>query len=479
MGISKEYYRSGLMDDKVLAIADFVDKLKIEGINYKGFGILPKYVMIDPDLSIEAKAIYAYFCSYAGNGDTAFPGRDTITHHLQVNKDTYYKHLRTLINQGYLSVNQEHHKGGKGNGFSRNIYTIISNPKKFIERSKDPKHALIYSRIKFSGIKAVGFGIIPKAVMMDTRLKIKAKAIYAYFCSFTGSGDSAFPKLQNILYHLHISQKTYHKYYKVLLAFNYISVVQRHTDGRLSVNDYYLTDNPDVTNAESKTVSVQVGNFSDTQNVVNSPSITAYQVGNFSDTQKQDTQKQDTQNSDTNINSSNINNSNNTQSINQQKEIDGLSKTEKESIILKELFKEKVFPKWYASDYDRTTIAIHIMTEWEKFYPDGYKDELRQSIYNLFNEALIEMCCSQKVMTLKGCPVTNVNVIEKINLMARFEDGYIDISTFMETALDDYFSSTKEREIINPMAYMKSCIWNAMQIGLVSEYSDLNLNGYM
>lgn len=42
---------------------DFIDELRIEGIKYKGYGVLPKYVMIDPDLTIEAKGIYAYFAA--------------------------------------------------------------------------------------------------------------------------------------------------------------------------------------------------------------------------------------------------------------------------------------------------------------------------------------------------------------------------------------------------------------------------------
>jgi hypothetical protein len=58
------------MGDNVIKL-DFIDELRIEGIKYKGYGVLPKYVMIDPDLTIEAKGIYAYFCSYAGSGNTA------------------------------------------------------------------------------------------------------------------------------------------------------------------------------------------------------------------------------------------------------------------------------------------------------------------------------------------------------------------------------------------------------------------------
>ena len=74
-------------------------------------------------------------------------------------------------------------------------------------------------------MKSLGYGTVPKAVMLDRRLDIQAKGIYVYFCSFTGSGNSAFPKLDNILYHLQISENTYYKYYNQLVKANYIEVV--------------------------------------------------------------------------------------------------------------------------------------------------------------------------------------------------------------------------------------------------------------
>ena len=164
----------------VLSFADFGDQLRIQGVNCKGFGILPKYVMLDPDLTIEAKTIYAYFCSFAGNGNSTFPGRDKILSDLPMSKDAYYKHFRQLTEQGYISVEQEI---GDRAAFGKNIYTLVSNPKKFEEKPEDTKHSLAYSRIRFSGLKAAGFGMIPKAVMLDPRLPVKAKGVYAYFCS--------------------------------------------------------------------------------------------------------------------------------------------------------------------------------------------------------------------------------------------------------------------------------------------------------
>ena len=54
------------------------DKLILEGVMSKGYGTVPKLVMQDLNLSIEAKAIYSYLCSFAGAGKTAFPSVELI-----------------------------------------------------------------------------------------------------------------------------------------------------------------------------------------------------------------------------------------------------------------------------------------------------------------------------------------------------------------------------------------------------------------
>ena len=102
------------------------DILKVEGVDCKGYGKIPKSVMLDTRLTIDAKAIYAYFCSYAGAGETAFPGVEKICHDLGIKKqDTYRKHLKKLIECDYIRVKQIIHENGK---FGSNEYTLISKP---------------------------------------------------------------------------------------------------------------------------------------------------------------------------------------------------------------------------------------------------------------------------------------------------------------------------------------------------------------
>lgn len=232
----------------------WADILEEEGILKRGFGSIPKYAMLDPNLSITAKAIYAYLCACAGNGTSTYPGRDTIVYHLGINKDTYHKYSKELRDSGYISVRKAALQPGQAHKFTHNTYTIESYPKRF---SEDPRYQIpdpdSRETISVKGIRAAGYGMIPRMVMEDQRISAKAKALYAYLAGYTGGGKTAFPEIKKTLYHLHISRNTYFTLMKELVEVNYVEVEQRHENGRLSVNDYYLVPNPSLANAEKKT----------------------------------------------------------------------------------------------------------------------------------------------------------------------------------------------------------------------------------
>lgn len=107
---------------------ELADILRIEGVKAKGYGTIPKAAMTDCDISIEAKAVYAYFCSLSGRGEIVFPGRDKILHNLQISKEAYYKGLKELIEAGYLEVKQERFVVA-GNKFMRNITRLLLDQK--------------------------------------------------------------------------------------------------------------------------------------------------------------------------------------------------------------------------------------------------------------------------------------------------------------------------------------------------------------
>jgi len=121
------------------------DVLKVTGINSKGYGIYPKLVAKDRRLTIEAKAIYAYFCSYAGSGNTAFPPVSKMIYDLNISKTRYYTHFKLLKKYGYIAIEKGRNENGK---FDHNIYIlnteIIETPEtktaETLEESPCPKN---------------------------------------------------------------------------------------------------------------------------------------------------------------------------------------------------------------------------------------------------------------------------------------------------------------------------------------------------
>ncbi len=103
------------------------DKVKLRGIMEQGYGISPKLVMRDKNLSIEAKAIYAYISSFAGNGESAFPKIETACKDLQISKKRFLNHRKNLIDYGYITIEKNRSKGK----FDNNVYiinhTVVSN----------------------------------------------------------------------------------------------------------------------------------------------------------------------------------------------------------------------------------------------------------------------------------------------------------------------------------------------------------------
>nr|WP_285836193.1 DnaD domain protein [Carnobacterium inhibens] len=79
--------------------------------------------MKDKDLTIEAKAIYAYISSYAGNGSSAFPSVSLICGDLDIGENRFHKHKKVLIEKGYIEVKRE--RDGRG-VWGSNVYTINS-----------------------------------------------------------------------------------------------------------------------------------------------------------------------------------------------------------------------------------------------------------------------------------------------------------------------------------------------------------------
>ena len=263
------------------------DIIKIEGIKAKGFGVVPKVVMRDRSLSIAAKAIYAFFCSLAGRGDCVYPGRDTILSSLRISKSSYYDGLHELIEQGYITVEQEN-VGGKGIGFRRNVYTIVAHPKKYANtKGLDAEVADLYNKIMRHGLDIGGYGMIPYAIMSDERIKAPAKAIYAYISCLMGNQEGVDLDPNIIAYDMgmHNLGPLQHMI-KSLRELNLIDVSRIHKDGRFGQNRYYINYTPNVELAQ-KSIGLEVR--SSQKKEAKSPS-------KIQDPEKQDAQKQDDKN---------------------------------------------------------------------------------------------------------------------------------------------------------------------------------------
>lgn len=207
------------------------DELRVIGIDAKGYGRIYKAAMRSKDLHILAKCIYAYLSAYAGSGSTAFPKRDKIVRDLQINKDTLGKYMKQLIEIGFLTMERT----ATGNLYTINTQVPIVEEKPVEAQNED-------SVLVFSSIRSWGYGTVPKLVMLDGRLTAKAKAIYAYFCSFAGAGSVAFPHKKTIMRELGLSEHTYYIHFHQLTALGYVTVKQRKTSGRFDVSEYWLND---------------------------------------------------------------------------------------------------------------------------------------------------------------------------------------------------------------------------------------------
>lgn len=94
-----------------------------------GWGFVAKKVMKDNEVSVGARCLYAYLCTYVDSksGNTnSFPGRNKICFELKISKDTFGKYKKELEAKGYLIVTQQ--KEDKSKKFAHNVYSIESIP---------------------------------------------------------------------------------------------------------------------------------------------------------------------------------------------------------------------------------------------------------------------------------------------------------------------------------------------------------------
>lgn len=89
-----------------------------------GYGMVYQSVMRDRNLSVKAKAVYAYLSCCAGSKNECYPSRRLILNDLCICGDTLDVCIKQLINYGYVEKSQVKEKGK----FSKNLYKINHIP---------------------------------------------------------------------------------------------------------------------------------------------------------------------------------------------------------------------------------------------------------------------------------------------------------------------------------------------------------------
>lgn len=85
-----------------------------------GYGCISRKVMRCKKLSIEAKAIYSYLISFAGDKYECYPKLDMILSELDLGKNRFYKNLKQLIDFGLIKTK----KTKVGNKWDKTLYII-------------------------------------------------------------------------------------------------------------------------------------------------------------------------------------------------------------------------------------------------------------------------------------------------------------------------------------------------------------------
>lgn len=89
-----------------------------------GYGVISQLPMKDRELSFQAKGVYAYLVSCAGNDRQTYPNKETMCYDLGIKKvDTLTKYIRQLQAKGYIKIV----KTKRGNLKYKNVYIIAAD----------------------------------------------------------------------------------------------------------------------------------------------------------------------------------------------------------------------------------------------------------------------------------------------------------------------------------------------------------------
>lgn len=118
-----------------------------------GYGIISQLPMKDRELSIQAKGVYSYLVSCAGNDKQTYPTQEKMCYDLGIKKvDTLKKYIKQIQARGYIKIV----KTKKGNLHYRNVYLIATDTrtieiwKREFEEGKEIEEAEVIAENKKS-----------------------------------------------------------------------------------------------------------------------------------------------------------------------------------------------------------------------------------------------------------------------------------------------------------------------------------------
>lgn len=399
----------------VKKLKNLPNKLMQEGIDYVGYGCVPKFAIISPTLNPTQKVLFGILCSMASNKNTCFPSRGLLIRLLNVSPRTYDKALKVLVEEKYIFVKKYRKQGNK---YLSNRYIINRNPSK------------LKTQINLGNHDPESFGFVPRAVVMDERLSIKSRLIYLYICVFAGDEAYACPKKDIMIYHLGMCKETYNRHYADLLKYNYITAKQTREKGRFDVNNYYLNRKPN----QAKSLK---GKLFDT--AVNTVEQTVLQV--------QESFKK---------------------AVSKVKENYTMSLSEAE--IKASIIESQGISLSLLSKKSEIYTAVKYISCYEQQKGgDAFQSKQKGAIYNLFIDALSDMLAKASTK-IKGVFVNCKQILDKVNQNICIEKktpvsaGYAELEfSLIDTIIDDFSNALSTYEIKNKLGYMKSCIWNVLE----------------
>lgn len=173
--------------------------IELEGVFTNGYGFIPKTTMVS-NLSLQAKGVYAYLCSFSGRGNDVFPSRKKMCYDLNISNDSLGKYLKELKDNNYIEIKQEKEAGK----FKNNIYKINLNlpcPKTSVSENLDTNNNIDTNNNKHIYKQSEKF--VPPTLdeVKDYCLNVRHNDVdYQYFYDYFTTGhwiDSQGNKVRN------------------------------------------------------------------------------------------------------------------------------------------------------------------------------------------------------------------------------------------------------------------------------------------